>query len=198
MSKKSHAKATAAAQEPAPEAIETPVAETAQAALGSRDEEAADAPDPRDDELVKLRQELLAFNDRWLRKVAEFDNFRRRTAREGAELAARAVERAASALLPALDDLERIQAQPVEGPSAEAIAKAVGMVADKFRGGLESLGVQAFESVGQPFDPERHDALTTQSLDDREDGEVLEEFLKGYRVGDRVMRHAQVIVNRRA
>jgi len=140
---------------------------------------------------------VAALNDRWLRKVAEFDNFRRRTGREMAEVGERAVERAALALLPALDDLERILAQPADGPAAEALAKGVGMVADKFRAGLAGLGVAAFESVGQPFDPERHDALTTQAVEDRDENEVLEEFLRGYRLGERVIRHAQVIVNRR-
>lgn len=153
--------------------------------------------DDRDATIDALRRDLMAVNERWLRKVAEFDNFRRRTAREAAELSQRVVERAATALLPALDDLERMRALPAEQATADALGKGVDMVIEKFRSGLDALGVRPFESVGQPFDPERHDALTTQSVEGREDNEVLEEFLRGYRVGERVMRHAQVIVNRR-
>jgi molecular chaperone GrpE len=145
----------------------------------------------------QLRLEIAQLNERWLRKVAEFENYRRRTARESAELAERAAERVARALLPALDDLERLLDQPLDGISTDILAKGVSMVADKFRGGLDTIGVQPFPSVGQPFDPERHDALTTREEPGREEGEVLEEFLKGYRIGERVMRHAQVIVNRR-
>lgn len=144
-----------------------------------------------------LEGQLVEERERYLRLMAEYDNFRRRKAREAGDMRALIADQVVLALLPALDDLDRILSTSGEETSGETVLKGVTMVADKFRTQLAQLGVTDFASVGESFDPERHEALSTCALEEHADDEIVDEHLKGYLRGKTVIRHAQVIVNKR-
>ncbi len=148
-------------------------------------------------ELEQLRGELAAANDRYLRTLAEFDNFRRRTRQEQAVTRVRAREETVMQLLPVLDDLQRLLEQDLAKLTMEALLSGAKMATEKFGQLLEGMQVKPFVSQGEEFNPELHDALTTMCDPNQEDGIIIAEHLKGYKSGDTVIRHAQVVVNRR-
>ncbi|MCB9474864.1 MAG: nucleotide exchange factor GrpE [Candidatus Delongbacteria bacterium] len=147
-------------------------------------------------ELEELRRTVAELNDRHLRCLAEFDNFRRRSQGERGRWHREAQEDVLLSLLPVRDDLERMLNQPVESLGLESLLDGLRLVSGKLVRGLEQYGLNAFDSVGQTFDPELHDALTTVCVPDKADDEIIMEHLRGYRMGDRVIRHAQVVVNK--
>lgn len=164
------------------EPLDTPVA----------DDERADA------EVAALRRERDDLEDRWKRSAAEFDNYRRRTERERRELSEAAAADLIRDLLPIIDDFERALAS-VEHESGEArggpeFHRGVQMIHKQLLEALRKRGAQPFESVGQPFDPSWHEAVAQEPAGDRPDGEIVEEFRRGYRLGSRLLRPAQVKV----
>jgi molecular chaperone GrpE len=148
------------------------------------------------DPFEKLQNEYGVLNDKFLRLLAEFDNYKRRTAKEFGLSRNRGIENAVKSLLPVLDDIDRTLGQEKDKLNLESLLDSTKMVAGKFTQELEKLGVKVFTSVGEKFDPEKHDALTTMSNTDKEDDVILEEYLKGYELAGRVIRHSQVIVNK--
>jgi len=132
-------------------------------------------------------------DDSYLRLAADFDNYRKRVAREYAELSARANERLLNELLPVLDDLERA----LEAASAHEEAQleeGVELVHRSLAALLERHGLTPIETEGA-FDPHVHEALAAQPAEGAEAGSVLQVLQKGYRLGDRVLRPARVIVS---
>jgi len=156
-----------------------------------------EAPPVLELECARLSTELAAEQDRLLRLRAEFDNYRRRAAQDLARAREQAVDRVVLTLLPALDDLDRVTRQGASSEDLDALRRGLDMVAAKVTAQLEQVGVKAFASVGQPFDPARHEALSLSQLPDKGDDEVVDEHVRGYQRGDTVLRHAQVIVNKR-
>ncbi len=159
----------------------------------------ADEPpaDPTPDERIA---ELEAERDEYLRDLqrvaADFDNFRKRASREQESLVARAHERLMKALLPVLDDLERAleTAEAQERRRADGpLREGVELVARELRGALAREGLEEIETNGR-FDPHVHEALLTQPSQE-EDGAVIEVLQKGYRLGDRVLRPARVVIS---
>jgi len=133
-----------------------------------------------------------AHDDAYLRLAADFDNYRKRVAREQAEVAVRANERLLNELLPVLDDLERA----LEAAAAHEEAKledGVRLVHQAFSSLLARHGLTEIAADGT-FDPHVHEALLTQPGEGAEEGSVLQVLQKGYRLGDRVLRPARVIV----
>lgn len=147
------------------------------------------------DEIARERDEL---RDRLLRTAAEFDNYRKRTDRERRELAEFAAADLIRDLLPALDDLERALAAPIEaGPGAERVAAyrdGFELIRRQLLEALKRRGVEALEVVGQPFDPNWHEALAQEPANGRPDGEITAEIRRGYRLGQRLLRPAMVKV----
>ena len=138
-------------------------------------------------------EETPAPDDSYLRLAADFDNYRKRVAREHAELVVRANERILNELLPVLDDLERA----LEAASAHEEAKleeGVELVHRSLAALLERHGLTPIETEGA-FDPHVHEALAAQPGEGAEPGSVLQVLQKGYRLGDRVLRPARVIVS---
>lgn len=134
--------------------------------------------------------------DRLLRLQAEFENYRRRMQREKEEVALYANQKLLLSLLPVLDNLERALGTPrVEGD--EKLRQGVELTARSFRDTLAKEGVTPIEAVGQPFDPNLHEAVMTEEDPEQPDGTVLAEFLRGYRLNDRVIRASMVKVNKR-
>ncbi len=131
-------------------------------------------------------------DDSYLRLAADFDNYRKRVAREHAELTTRANERLVNELLPVLDDLER--ALEAAGAHEEAkLEEGVQLVHRSLAALLERHGLKEIETEGA-FDPHVHEALLAQPGEGAEEGSVLQVLQKGYRLGDRVLRPARVIV----
>jgi len=133
-----------------------------------------------------------ARDDSYLRLAADFDNYRKRVAREQADLSRRANERLLNELLPVIDDLERALEAAAAHEEA-TLEEGVRLVHRSLSGLLERHGLSEIEADG-PFDPHVHEALLTQPAEGAEQGSVVQVLQKGYRLGDRVLRPARVIV----
>jgi molecular chaperone GrpE len=154
-----------------------------------------------EEELLRLREALDAktreadeHRDRYLRAAAEFDNARKRAAREREEYTRYANEALLRELLPVLDNFERaLQASRGE-PAAAAVTAGVELIQRELLRVLEKFGVTSFTSVGQPFDPERHEAMARVPAEGRPEGTVVDETARGYLLNGRVLRPAMVTV----
>jgi molecular chaperone GrpE len=156
---------------------------------------AAPAADPASglaDEIVELRKERDALHDRLLRQAAEFDNYRKRIDRERKDSSQYAAIELIRDLLPLIDDFER--ALQTDAPGAESYKQGLEIIHRGFMDLLRKRGVTTIEAVGTTFDPEVHQAVAHEEAPDRADGEVIEEFRRGYRLGDRLVRPAMVKV----
>ena len=157
--------------------------------VGSARNEAGVRSDPSDD----LRHERDDYRERWLRKTAEFDNYRKRVERERREQADQSVVDLVLELLLVVDDFDR--ALTVEaGGEADAYRKGVELIHAKLYDLLRKRGVKPFESLGAGFDPNIHQAVMHESSPEHRDGEVIGELRKGYMLGDRLLRPAMVRV----
>lgn len=158
-------------------------------------EEAADvieAGEPQvESESDKAALELAAVKEQLLRTMAEYDNFRKRSAREKDALRAEIVTNVTSRFLPVLDNLERALQNEC---SDENYKKGVEMINDSFLETLKALGVEEIASDGAPFDPNIHQAVQRVENPELESGTVAQTFAKGYKIGDKVIRFAMVSV----
>ena len=145
------------------------------------------------DPLARAERERDEHLDTLRRVAAEFDNYKKRVAREHEELRGRAAERLLHDLLPVFDDLERALAA-FETSDKEAIADGVALVHRALWTLLEREGVAELDPAGEAFDPHRHEALLSQPSDQPE-GTVIEVIQKGFLLGDRVLRPARVVVS---
>lgn len=150
-------------------------------------------PQPQEeDALEKLQAELAAQKDQYLRVLAEYDNFRKRTAAEKAGIYNNAVSDTVQAILPIADNIERALGQ--ENASAEDMRKGVEMIQAQIEAAFEKLGMTAVGEAGEAFDPKLHNAVA--HIEDENLGEnvIAAVFQKGYKLGDRVVRFAMVQV----
>ena len=144
----------------------------------------------------KLERELSEMKDRYLRAQADLENFRRRTRKEKEEQAKYAALPVVKALLPALDNLERaLDAARSENASSDGLGQGVEMVTKQMFDILKEFGLESIPSVGEPFNPEFHEAVMTVESDEHESGTVVEELQKGYLLKDRVIRPSMVKVS---
>jgi len=141
-----------------------------------------------------VRAERDRFYDLLLRKTAEFDNYRKRIERERQAWADGTIGDVIGDVLPVIDDLERALKTETSGEQVEAYRKGVELIHRRLLDMLKRRGVTVVESVGQPFDPHRHQAVIYEPAEGRPDGEVIEEFARGYLIGDRLLRPAMVKV----
>lgn len=148
-------------------------------------------------ELDKKQQELGEMRDKYLRLVAEFDNYKKRTAKERIDLMQTANREVIAALLDVLDDSERASKQLESSTDISAIKDGVMLVFNKLKSTLLSKGLKAMESVHKEFDVDLHDAITEipAPTDDLK-GKVLDEVQKGYYLNDKIIRHAKVVVGK--
>ena len=145
------------------------------------------------DELTKAKEEIAQLKDKYLRAVAEFDNYRKRTLKEKAELLLNGSEKAVCAFLPILDDFERAIADKTE--DVNAIKEGVQIIFNKFNKTLESLGVRKIETEGKDFDVDFHEAVAmVPGMGDDKKGKVIDCVQTGYQLNDKVIRHAKVAV----
>ena len=145
--------------------------------------------------LEEAQKSAEQLKDQLLRKAAEFENYRRRSAEEFSGLVRNANENLLSALLPVLDDFARSLRAGKDLKDYEAFYRGVELIAGKLTRILENEGLHAFDAEGKPFDVHYHDALLQVPRPDLPPHTVIEEVEKGYMVNDRVLRHAKVIVS---
>jgi molecular chaperone GrpE len=159
-----------------------------------RASEAASGEQSQTLDAAQLKQERDEYYDRLLRKTAEFDNYRKRTDRERQQLADAAAADLLEELLPLVDDMERaLKADPGTEATA-AIRTGVELIHKQLLETLRKRGVKPIESLGTDFDPHFHMAVVHEPADGRREGEVIEEFRRGYMLGDRLLRPAMVKV----
>lgn len=151
-------------------------------------------PQPTEPDPVEtLKQENEKLKDQLLRQMAEFDNYKKRTLKEKAELILNGGERTVVAILPVLDDFERALADKSEDP--KAIKEGVQMIYHKFIKSLETLGVKKIETEGKDFDVDFHEAVAmVPGMGDDKKGKVIDCMQTGYMMNERVIRHAKVAV----
>jgi molecular chaperone GrpE len=147
-------------------------------------------------QLEGLRKEKDDIFAKLQRVAADYDNYQKRSAKQTTEAVAHETEKIIKALLPVMDDFERVLANAQCSENADAVMKGIGIVYEHLRGVLRLEGVEQIDAAGEKFDPVRHQALTQRAEQDKENGIVLEELQKGYKLNGRVIRASRVVVNK--
>lgn len=184
-------------QEAAEQTAETKAEAQAEANENEDQAQEAEAPaeDTPDAKINKLTEDLEKSNKEYLFLMAEFDNFRKRTVREKADIIRNAGEKVLGELLPIIDDFERAIKANEQADDIDAIKQGVTLIYNKLIKYLEHNQVKAIESTGNDFDTELHEAVTTFPAPSEEmKGKVIDTVLTGYTINDKVLRHAKVVV----
>lgn len=155
--------------------------------------EANNAEPTLEEQLEAAKKEVEVLKDKYLRSVAEFDNFRKRIIKEKAELVLNGSEKAVCAVLPILDDFERALANNTD--DAKAMKDGMQLIFNKFNKVLESLGVKKIDTDNKDFDVDYHEAVAmVPGMGDDKKGKVIDCVQTGYQLNDKVIRHAKVAV----
>ena len=141
--------------------------------------------------MEQLKEELANMNENYLRQVAEFDNFRKRTAKEKQDTYSYALMKCITEFLPIMDNFERALACETQDIEYQ---KGIEMIYTQLTEMLKKLGVSEIEAEGKPFDPALHNAVSQKEDDSFGENIVCQVFQKGYQLGDKVIRHAMVVV----
>lgn len=158
-------------------------------------QEAATEPAAEEDELTKLRAEAASLQDKYLRQAAEFDNYRKRVLREKADLVKTGGEHVVTSILPVLDDFERAMDSMEQATDVQAVKQGVALIIEKLASTLKREGLEKIDAVGQPFDTDFHEAIAmVPATADDQKGKVIDCVQAGYKLGDKVIRHAKVAV----
>ena len=160
------------------------------------DEEGQPKAEPTTEEqLEAAKKEIEDLNDKLLRKIAEFDNYRKRTMKEKAELILNGGERTVIAILPVIDDLERALKNMKQADDIAAVVEGVELVYKKFIDTLKKQGVEPIQTEGADFDVDLHEAIAQlPAPTDELKGKVMDCTLTGYKMNEKVIRHSQVVV----
>jgi len=142
----------------------------------------------------ELEARIAELEDKNLRMMAEFDNYRRRTNKEKLDLMATAGERIFTEMLPLVDDFERAVAVMDKTNDIDAVREGIHLIQQKFIGFLEKQDVHAIETEGVDFNTDEHEAVTTFAAGEEQKGKVIDCTQKGYKLGDKVIRFAKVVV----
>ena len=146
-------------------------------------------------ELEETKQALEDYKDKYLRLSAEFDNYRKRTMKEKAELIKNGGEKAISAILPILDDLERALQNMQKAEDVKAMYEGIDLIHQKFLKNLGNEGLEKMNPVGEAFDTDFHEAIAlVPASEEAQKGKVLDCVQTGYKLNDKVIRHAKVVV----
>ena len=165
-------------------------------------QEAAELAEPQQDAVAQLQAQIDALTaekaslyDKLLRRQAEFENYRKRVERERGELYQHGRDDVLLQFLPVVDNFERaLSSLETSEGDAEALRHGVELIHKQFKDALSKFGLEAVEAVGQTFDPHVHEAVTTEATDKHKENTVIQEFQRGYRIGDRLLRPAKVKV----
>jgi molecular chaperone GrpE len=153
-------------------------------------------PVVEESEIEKLRQQVDELNDRYLRQVAEFENFKRRNARERIELIQTAGKEVITDLLDVVDDSERAQKQMETTQDVQQIREGVQLVFTKLRNTLASKGLKPIDALNKDFNVDLHEAVTEIDAGEEMKGKVVAEIQKGYYLNDKIIRFAKVVVGK--
>lgn len=154
-------------------------------------------PIAEDSQVENLKNELSDTKDKHLRLVAEFDNFKRRNAKERLDLILTAGKDVVTDLLDVLDDADRAQKQMENTDDVVLVKEGVNLVFNKLRQKLQAKGLKPMDAIGQEFDPELHEAITEIPAPTSDmQGKVIDEITKGYYLNDKIIRHAKVVVGK--
>jgi molecular chaperone GrpE len=178
------------------ELVEDEQSSAGQGSAENTEDGAADQVERDLDEIGEAKRERDEYLELAQRTKADFENYRKRVAKETSEALARGKAELARQLLPAIDNLERALEAGTDASAHGALVEGVAMVRDELHGRLEGAGVEAFDPTGEKFDPQVHEALSTKPEEGTEPGVVLETVAKGYRLNGQVLRPAQVVVSR--
>lgn len=150
-----------------------------------------------EEQLEAANAEIASLKDQLLRKIAEFDNYRKRTMKEKAELILNGSEKAFKAILPVIDDMERALATMQKATDVEAVKEGVELIYNKFIQILGQNGVQAMDTKEKELDTDYHDAIAIIDAPSEElKGKILDCVETGYTLNDKVLRHAKVVVGK--
>ena len=156
---------------------------------------AEDAEEEEKNPLEKAQEEIAELKDKWLRSVAEFDNYRKRTLKERTELILNGGEKFITAILPVLDDMERAIANGEKTDDPEVLREGMTLIYQKFMKTLEAQGVSKIETINADFDTDVHEAVAmVPGMGDDKKGKVIDCLQQGYKLNDKVIRHAKVAV----
>ena len=174
---------------------ETVTENAEQQAAAEAAEEQQEVADPVMQELEAAKATIEEQKDKYLRLSAEFDNYRKRTLKEKAELIKNGGEKAISAILPILDDLERALQNMQKADDVKPMYEGIDLIYQKFLKGLSQEGLQKMEPVGEAFDTDYHEAVAlVPAPSEDQKGKVLDCVQTGYKLNDKVIRHAKVVV----
>jgi len=153
-------------------------------------------PVQEEEEMEKLKAKIDELTDKYLRQAAEFDNFRRRSAKERIEQMQTAGREVITSLLDVLDDSERAQKQLDVTTDVKQVKEGIQLVFTKLRSSLLSRGLKPMEALGQDFNADLHEAITDLDAGEEMRGKVIDEVMKGYYLNDKIIRYAKVVVGR--
>ena len=175
---------------------EMAVEETADEMTGQENTEAAEETEAEEKTPLEAAQEQIAeLKDKYLRQVAEFDNYRKRTLKERAELILNGGEKTITALLPVIDDMERAIANGEKTEDPEVLREGMNLIYHKFMKALEAQGVTKIETTDADFDTNLHEAVAlVPGMGDDKKGKVIDCMATGYKLNDKVIRYAKVAV----
>ena len=161
----------------------------------TRSEECGESAEEELDPVEKLQAELAEVKNQLLYKAAEFENYRKRTLKERAELILNGGEKALTAILPILDDMERAIANGAKTDDPQVLREGMELIYQKFVKTLESQGVTKIETKDADFDTDLHEAVAmVPGMGDDKKGKVIDCLQEGYKLNDKVIRHAKVAV----
>ncbi len=158
------------------------------------DQTDAEPIDEAAEALAKAEAEAADWRDKYLRLQAEFDNYRKRTLKEKMSLVESGGENVIKALLPVVDDVDRALAAMEKSDDVEALRGGVRLIAQKFNEVMRQQGVSEIEAVGKEFDVDHHEAVARFPIEGKASGEIIDVVQKGYKLGEKVIRYAKVVV----
>lgn len=179
----------AKAEEPKEEAAEEK-AEDAEAK-----EEGKEEPGKAEDAAKKAEEEAAQESERYMRLMAEFQNYKRRAAKEKTDTLQYANEKIVADILPVLDNFER--ALTTETEDIEGYAKGMQLIFEQLYKALENAGLEEIKALDEDFDPNVHNAVMTDNIEDKDDGKITKVLQKGYKLRDKVVRPSMVAVNKK-
>lgn len=150
----------------------------------------------KQEEIKRLKEEIAELKDKYLRQAADFDNFRKRSAKERLELVQTAGSEVISSLLEVVDDFDRAEKQ-IQNTPGDTTANGILLIINKLKNILQARGLKAMETLGEEFNPDQQEAVTTLAVDKEElKGKVVDEIEKGYYLNDKIIRFAKVVVGK--
>jgi molecular chaperone GrpE len=150
--------------------------------------------EPTENPIDLIKEELAVANDKYLRLYSDFENYKKRQMKERSELIKTAGSDVIASLLPVLDDFERALKAMDSQTGSDSVKEGVQLIYQKLKSLLSQRGLETIDSLNQPFDTDLHEAITNMTVAEDKKGLVIDEIEKGYKLHDKVLRHAKVVV----